>query len=259
MPQNRHTIALFQYIAFAPEEVMAKYCNGYKRWLVTSFRERVVITDDNGCRTVKFLQKEEVRENNDWYLHENNSGDSSFNGLLFRDNRVYVFNINIYEGHNNYKQKYLDITEEFDKLLKRFNIYHLCLMIPMILKKFYREHNLTENLLPYIETDDERLLPKFRYKIQSNHSRHRKFIEDTKGGNRRNIWDKVLSANIDKISNIDTLEKFKRCRPSLFLFDLYTEKPRIHRVPDRYKQSEDISKGIRKQRTFSLGLYPAGR
>lgn len=194
---NLHTIALQQYIYYAPENIQSKFSNGY----------------DFGS--------------DEWL---GNIGDCWFNGLLFRDNEVFDQNIYIFKTFENYKPKYLNITQLFTTLLKYYNIYHACIVAKSLLKKYYRESNLTENLIIYIKNDKSTLKPRFRYNITKHHSRERKFINSGEDGFSR-LWTEMLHQSfLQQRCRFDTLESLRRERPDSLYFTYECERELVLRT-----------------------------
>lgn len=182
---NLHTIALQQYIYFAPENIQAKFANGY------SF-------DSDAWR--------------------GNIGDCWYSGLLFRDNEVFAQNIYIFNSLDKYKPEYLNITTTFNSLLKHYNIFHACIVVKSLLKKYYRESNLTENLIIYIKNDNPNLKPRFRYSITKHHSRERKFISSDEAGVSR-LWTEMLHKSfLQQRCRFDALEAMRSERPDSLYF-----------------------------------------
>ena len=182
---NLHTIALQQYIFFAPEIVQSKFSNGY------DFDSDV------------------------W---RGNVGDCWYSGLLFRDNEVFAQNIYIYDSLNKYKPEYLNITETFNSLLKYYNIFHACIVVKSLLKKYYRESNLTENIIIYIKNDNANLKPRFRYSLTKHHSRERKFISSDEGGISR-LWTEMLHKSfLQQRCRFSSFESMRTERPDSLYF-----------------------------------------
>ena len=238
MPINNHTKELFLYIAFAPEEIKKKYNNGYNRWFTYKQKDK----------TIK-------EENKEWYFMRNNLGDSSFAGLLFRENKVYVHNIYLYDVKNDYKEQYLEITGIFNELLKKYNIYHACILALAVLKNSCKESYLTENIILYVKTDREYHLPKFRYQLARHQKKKKKFLVGRKGiiGKR---WYKIFYKTIAKIQNLSTFADFRKTRPQLFLCDMYSTEPEFRKVENKPKPSDGVQKRTRKPRRHFLGTHP---
>ena len=114
---NQHTIQLWNYIKYAPDNIQAKYTNDTKKYI-----------------------KDKLNLN--WFNNTNNQNTCFFNGLKFHENKVLVINIHIITP--NQKLQYLDITQSFNKLLKTYNIFYLSAITPIILLKYYRESSLAE-------------------------------------------------------------------------------------------------------------------
>lgn len=238
MPINNHTKELFLYIAFAPEEIKKKYNNGYNRWFTYKQKDK----------TIK-------EENKEWYFMRNNLGDSSFAGLLFRENKVYVHNIYLYDVNKDYKEQYLEITEIFNELLKKYNIYHACILALAVLKNSCKESYLTENIILYVKTDREYHLPKFRYQLARHHSREKKFLISGKGISGKR-WHKIFYKTLAKIQNLSTFADFRKTRPQLFLCDMYSTEPELRKVENKPKSPDGVQKRTRKPRRHFLGTHP---
>ena len=190
---NIHTIALQQYIFFAPEEIQAKFANGY------------------------------AFDSNEW---RGNISDCWYSGFLFRDNEVFAQNIYIFNSSDKYKPEYLNVTETFNLLLKFYNIFHACIVMKSLLKKYYRESNLIENLIIYIKNDNPNLKPRFRYNITKHHSRERKFISSDKDRFQR-FWTEMLhQCFIQQRRMFNTFESLRWERPDSLYFT-YGEEPKL--------------------------------
>ena len=48
-----------------------------------------------------YLVLEKKEKNIDWYRYRNNKGDCIFNGIIFKDNKVFLYNIQMYDAKNN--------------------------------------------------------------------------------------------------------------------------------------------------------------
>lgn len=264
MPE--HVNSLFQYIFYAPEEVQKRYCNGYHKTItidtdvLKEVPTKVKVPDGEGgykvINTTKIIPKKtpsgiivtESKEvaNEKWYNNE--TSECTFNGILFRESKVYVINIYVFDSTNDYQPEYLEITDIFNQLLETYNIYHLCLIIPKAIRKLYSDSTLTEsNLIPYIKYDQPYRLPKLRYNLARHHNKHWKFIiSDRKRDN--GVWSKILYKAIARISNNSTFAEQRNERPnSLYL--IHTEEPKLHIPAKSNKSSDDLSpKGERKAR-----------
>lgn len=242
---NRYTQMLFPYIFYAPENMQAKYQNGVRRYI--TLQDDVIGNNGKPKRTMSgnIITQTRKIENPQW--HKANNGESSFNGILFRNNRVLMYNIYTFSPQNDYRPQYLDITETFDLLLQEYNIYHLCLIIPKAVRKLYSDCTLTEKIIPYIRYDKESNLPKSRYPIMRHHNKHRKFIVPNRKGSNR-IWRDILYRSIARISNRSTFAEQRNTRPDSLYF-LYTEEPELH-IPKQSRSQPDgiYHKKIRKAR-----------
>ena len=67
---NQHTIQLWNYIKYAPDNIQAKYSNDTKKYI-----------------------KDKLNLN--WFNNTNNQNTCFFNGLKFHENKVLVINIHI--------------------------------------------------------------------------------------------------------------------------------------------------------------------
>ena len=102
MPKvNKHTQELFKYIFYAPEEIQKKYYNGFAREII--YRPDVYKDDGEVKKNSigKIIVKEKKERNPDWYRYRNNKGDCIFNGIIFRGNKVFLYNIQMYDVKNN--------------------------------------------------------------------------------------------------------------------------------------------------------------
>lgn len=213
--KNLHTEKLFSYIFFAPYNIQKKFYNFHGKETMAKFY--------------------------------NQYGDCSFMGILFYQNKVFCYNIEIYSKTDPCAHRYLEITKLFNKLLKEYNIFHLCYLIHRAVYKYYRENNLTEKILPIIiNQDDERYKPKFQYAIKKHRGRHRLFVESKPNENSRE-WDRILLSAIRKDSYSSSLAEHKKSRPDLFT-ELYSCLPIVHTAPDQYVSPRYISQSIKKRR-----------
>lgn len=218
MPKvNKHTQELFKYIFYAPEEIQKKYYNGFAREII--YRPDVYKDDGEVKKNSigKIIVKEKKERNPDWYRYRNNKGDCIFNGIIFRDNKVFLYNIQMYDVINNYEPKYLEITYVFNRLLKELNIYHLCIALSKAMQNYYKESNTAENIIIFRKYDKEYYLHRFRYDVIKHHSRERKFIESNKNKSRR-IWTKIILSAIHKTSEYHFFRHLRTERPNSFYF-----------------------------------------
>jgi len=222
-----------------------KYCNGIPRQI----KYGTDVLDKAGkllkTGSGKIRQKEILKENPEWKA--NKTDDASFNGILFRNSRVYIMNIYTFDPDKDYQPSYLDITEFFNEMLSEYNIYHLCIIIPKAVRKLYGDCTLTENLIPFIKYDRPYRLPKLRYKITSTHAKERKFIE-SKGTSINGTWNQILHRSLGKFGNLSAFreQRNERCQS---LYFLYTQEPEL-RVPNHRPKPPDglPPKGERKAR-----------
>lgn len=113
-------------------------------------------------------------------VEDNRAKDCFFNGLIFKDRKVFVFNISIFNQDNNYKSEYLDITTVFNKHLTKRNIILLSMMINKSLHTFYRESVIAENLiynLQNVEVSQRQTL------INKQKNREKPFIRNNSSNN----------------------------------------------------------------------------
>lgn len=218
MPKvNKHTQELFKYIFYAPEEIQKKYYNGFAREII--YRPDVYKEDGNVKKNSigKIIIQEKKEKNIEWYRYRNNKGDCIFNGIIFKDNKVFLYNIQMYDAKNNYEPKYLEITHVFNILLKELNIYHLCIALSKAMQNYYKESNTAENIIIFRKYDKEYYLHRFRYDVIKHHSRERKFIESNKNKSRR-IWTKIILSAIHKTSEYHIFRHLRTERPNSFYF-----------------------------------------
>ncbi|MDR2207170.1 MAG: hypothetical protein LBE36_13560 [Flavobacteriaceae bacterium] len=225
--ENKYTQMLFPYILYAPETVQKKYYNGCE-W-----------------------------HTEEWYSE--NKGDCWFCGILFRDNSVFIYNIEILCKENDYEPQYLDITKTFDKLLKHYNIYHLCILVSAVVKRFYKESSLATNIRLYVKHDKPYRLPRLRYEITKHHSRERKFYHDTKSDAGK-VWDKILFSAISEIGVAGTLARERGQRPDSLYF-IYSCKVELHTRKDNIQPSESVRGGgqRRSRKLFGSFNFEKGR
>lgn len=226
MNVNKHTESLFPYIYFAPREMQRKYYNGYE-----------------------YLSDEWVSQN---------SGDSFFMGIVFKDNKVFCYNIEILCKDNNYIPQYLEITKTFNSLLKTYNIYNLCIILSAILKKkFNKESSLAKKLRLHIKYDSKHRLPKFRYAIEKHHSRHRKFYFDTANCS-HGLWDKILHSALYEVCGVDAYARTRgKDGPNLFSFENPTT-PRFYTSQNSVQLPESVPRRPRRG-SFAFGTQRRGR
>ena len=235
MPIN-HIQQLFAYIQYAPAHIQSRYCNGIARYTY----HYTDLLDDEGLpkKTAKgvIITKKHRKENPLW--KQNQTTEATFNGLLFRDGRVYVINIYTFDPSSDYSMQYLEITKIFNKLLKQYNIYHLSIIIPKAIRKLYADSTATENLIPFLKYDRPYHKPKVRYKITSNHNKERKFIICQRDGSDR-IWNQILYRSIAKFSNLCAFAEQRRERPQSLYF-LFAQEPELRVPKHRQKPSHDL-------------------
>ena len=236
---NRHTQSLFRYIYCLPDDIkeiyQPKYANGQLR-LIQYEKE----------------DGEQVSYYNPRWI-ENNTQDCTFCGLQFQNNRVFVINIYIFCKDKDYEPQYLEITETFNRLLKKYNIFHLSLILSTIFrKKFYKESTLAHNLRTKILYDDPRRLPKFRYSIQKHHSRERKFYCDTESeGVRR--WAGLIDKTLQQVSNLSSFQSSEKEGHQPGLWTDYYSVPRM--VPSRHKAGSSDDLREKKPRKLRRGYF----
>ncbi len=220
MTTDKHISLLFRYILFAPREIQRKYCNGAEFHSI------------------------------EWFL--NKTDECSFRGILFRENRVFVINIEILCKDNNFVPQYLDITDVFNKLLKRYNIYHLCVLISTVLrKKFYKESSLAQKLRFNIKYDTPYKLPKFKYSIERHHSRERKFYYSTESEGKR-AWTGIINQTLCEVINLASFEgTMDQGQPTLFTD--FGSVPEFNPNKNSHQRSEDLRDG--KPRKLRRGFY----
>lgn len=212
--KNLHTAKLFPYILHAPASIQRKFYN--------------------------FHSEESL---NKFY---NQYGNCSFMGLLFYDNKVFCYNIQIY-SINSDETRYLEITKLFNELLKEYNIFHLCYLFHRALFKYYREDCLTENILPYIQfQSDPKLKPKFNYAVTKHRGRYRLFTESKRNEN-YGEWYSLLLRSISKDSASKLLRQYLNQRPCLF-DSVYKALPKINTVTYESESSKNLRKSIKKRR-----------
>lgn len=243
---NRHTQLLFPFIYCLPddikEQIQPKYYNGKLR--------RICHTKENG---------KVINDYNPEWL-ESNNGECTFYGLLFRENKVYALNIEILCKDKDYEPQYLEITETFDRLLKRYTIFHLCILISAVLrKKYYKEATLAKNLRTKVIYDQPYRLPKIRYGIQKHHSRERKFYCDTASqGFRR--WDLLITEGLHEISNLSTFQTIGKERHQPGLWTDYSSEPRLVSGSNKIKSPDGVrSEKPRKLRRGFFASHPERR
>lgn len=222
-----------------------KYCNGIPRQIKIS----TDVLDKKGkplkTGSGKIRQKETFKQNPEWIA--NNTDDASFNGILFRQGRVYIMNIYTFDPDKDYEPSYLDITEYFNAMLSQYNIYHLCIIIPKAVRKLYADCTLTENLIPFIKYDKPYRLPKKRYNLTRHHNKHRKFIIRNRSECRR-IWNPILDNSLSKIANLSTFSNQREERHTSLWLD-YSQEPEFYPRKNHREPPNDLPpKGERKAR-----------
>ena len=273
---NRHTQLLFPFIYCLPDDIKEKiqprYNNGKLRYIKYFLDVKIhksfktVKGKSNNQKRRRFVRlrnrkrKEiEVKYYNPEWI-ESNTGECIFYGLLFLENRVYALNIEILCKDKDYEPQYLEITETFDKLLKRYTIFHLCILISAVLrKKYYKEATLAKNLRTKVIYDQPYRLPKIRYGIQKHHSRERKFYCDTASqGFRR--WDLLITEGLHEISNLSAFEISGKERHQPGLWTDYSSEPRLVSGSNKNKPSDGIrSEKPRKLRRGFFASHPQRR
>lgn len=213
--KNLHTEKLYPYLFYAPLKYQRKFYNFH------------------GAETL-----------NRFY---NRSGNSCFMGMLFYDNRVFCYNVEIYNEDEGKSDRYLEITGLFNKLLKDYNIFHLCFLMHRAIYKYYRENALTENILPFIRyQNDSRYKPKFTYAVTKHRGRHRLFIENYPDENKRE-WNRILLSAIREDRFSEQLRKYKNERPNLFT-GIYQALPKVNCATYEYDSTKGLRKSIKARR-----------
>lgn len=208
--KNPHTIALQKFMLYSPEEIRKQYMNGYDY------------------------------DTKEWKTH---TGDCYFKGLHFSEKKVYAINVYTFSASENYQPKYLEITEAFNKLLKKYNILHASILLSQALKQHYRESTLAENIIHFVKYDKEYHLPKFRHHITKHKNRHRKFCEGNPQEHRR-VWNKILYQSASQIGSHSTFGSQRNERPSS-LFITYTCKAKLHLGKANFQYPKRVSRGRR--------------
>ena len=236
---NRHTQLLFPFIYCLPDDIKEKIQPRYNNGKL-----RIIAHQKETGQKIEFYNPEWI---------EGNTGECIFYGLLFRENRVYALNIEILCKDKDYEPEYLEITETFDRLLKKYNICHLCLLISAVLrKKYYKEATLAKNLRTIVIYDTPYRLPKIRYGIQKHHSRERNFYCDTASeGFKR--WDILITQALHEISNLSAFETFGKERHQPGLWTDYRSEPRL--VSGRHKNKSPDGVRSKKPRKLRRGFF----
>ena len=203
------TQKLFKLIINAPEHLKKKYF----------------------CNVSRIIDE---KENSNWYNEKLNENNAIFSGLKFQENKVFVINIGII--NENFNIKYLEISTLFNNLLKQYDIITLTIVINEILKKYYKEYTLTENILEHIQVHNEKNLPKFNHKIKQNNDRHKKFIDCNKCNASRK-WNKILHKTLQQINTNIPKQNIARKRPLIFCNTIYSEITKLCRDTNCYKSS----------------------
>ena len=251
---NKHTQELFKYIFYAPEEIQKKYYNGIAREI--TYRPDLV--DENGAKVTNSNNKIRIQhqkvKNKEWYRYKNNKGDCSFYGFIFKDNRVFVYNIYLYDKNNDYKPEYLEITGIFNKLLKRFNIYHLCIILNKALKNQCKENETTESIIIFLKHDNKNYHHRYRYQLLKQNGRYKEFIIRNRHESRIK-WNKIIFSAITKTSEYYVFGKLRTERPNSFYFTYlpHTKEERLCILTDIQNNSIRVRrpyarKGERKKR-----------
>ena len=251
---NKHTQELFKYIFYAPEEIQKKYYNGIAREI--TYRPDLV--DENGAKVTNSNNKIRIQtqkvKNKEWYKSKNNKGDCSFYGFVFKDNKVFVYNIYLYDKNNDYKPEYLEITWIFNKLLKKFNIYHLCLVLRDALKNQYKESETTESVIIFLKHYKDYHNHNLKYNVLKHHGRYKKFIIHNRHKTRI-LWNKIIFSSIAKECSYYTFKELRYERPNsyFFKFDVIGKEDRQRFAKIQHEQSKSLRrpytrKGERKKR-----------
>ena len=132
-------------------------------------------------------------------IEENRFKDCFFKGFVFRDNKVLVFNITIFNKEKNYKSEYLDITDVFNKYLDKYNIVLLCMVINKNIHTYCRESSIAENLIYNLQNADAN---KIQSLIDKQKNREKPFIRDNSDMN-KNAWfnriERIIKAEESKL------------------------------------------------------------
>ena len=214
---------LQQYISYAPDEILKKFCNGYK------------------FNTEKW---------------RSNRNECFFLGLKFDTDTVFAVGVYIWKEYDGWMPEYLDVTDAYEYLLKTFNHYHAAYILHLSLKTLKKESALTEhNIILHKIYDKPYRLPKFRQPVTKHNSRERKFC-DSYRDEHRGIWDKILHKSILKMGErFSILEKQRNERPSS-LFFRYTPEPELHIHKDCVQRSDEVRRD-RVRPHKPRGLYNA--
>ena len=213
--KNLHTEKLFPYVFFAPYKIQNKFYNFH------------------GNETIQRFY--------------NHYGNSSFMGLLFYNNRVMCYNIVLYAADESRNDRFLDVTDVFNELLKEFNIFHLCYLFHRATFKFNRENALTENILHFIRyQNDSQYKPKFTYAVTKHRGRFRLFIENNINEN-QGEWNRILLSAIRKDSYCSELRKYYKERPNLFT-SLYSVLPKVNTASYEHDSTQSLRKSIKARR-----------
>lgn len=212
---------LQQYIEFAPKRIAIKFCNGYDR------------------KDERWHSKD-----NDW---------CTFAGLKFESDKVYAIGVYIWKAYDEYLPRYLEVTRQFEELLKTYNHYHAAIILSKALISQKKESFATQdNIILHIKYDREELLPKFRDVIYRHNGRGGRFSESYFEEHRTN-WDKVLHQAISKVCNrlaIDCEQRTERPSSLLFRYSIGTE---LHIHKANVQPSDEIPpQGKRNRRPRTL-------
>jgi hypothetical protein len=244
MPAD-HIQSLFQYIKFAPKKWQIKYNSGIRRYNTIEIDKLKADGTPKKKSSGNYDTTTKITDNPEWMANKTN--EASFNGILFREDRVLVMNIYTFNPDKDYEISYLDITGFFNRMLQQYNIFHLCLIIPKALRGLYSDSTLTENLIPFIKYDKPYRLPKRRYALTRHHNKHRKFIVRNRR-ECRETWDPILHQAISKISNLSTFGSQRNERHASLWFD-YSQEPELHIRKNNGEPLYDLPpKGERKAR-----------
>lgn len=217
---------LSEYIYYAPPEVQLAFCNGVDR------------------------------EQENWMLQP--TDEAVFYGILFRDKKVYMINIYTFSSVNYFQPRYLDITSIFKALLKDYNIYHLCILLKKVLRPYYTDSTLTENISQFLKYDHANLLHKRRYAITKQHNRYKKFIDTPEHPSHR-VWTKIIYKALGKVANLQAFRNLRDERPCSLYFG-YTTQPKLCVRKHSNQSSTSLrKKGKRKARRRAGAFTPQKR
>lgn len=219
-----YTQTLLSYLQQAPEEIQQR-CNIY--YENPEPEERQIYTNRDEC---------------------------IFNGLIFRDNYVGVYNIQMYNVKNWDKPYYYNAFDLFQELTKYYNVYHAALILSLEVGDWKKDNVLLEQNYLHFKYYDRQILPRLNYNATKHRNREGKFIDSHKSGvqtlqesknkkGRGNLYN-ILYQSCTKEDFYLHFRQFRNQRPNTMFFqygngsgyyNLLNKKERSREIPRKQK------------------------